>query len=425
MNLILATPLALRLAVLFLFGTVVGCLLNVAIYQLAWNRRTYSPWHGPADGKSRRHWSHFLPIVGWWLRRREATSDGSLPWRRSLVVELFTGLMFASLYWWEAVRLGLIIPPNQFGAINIPADWVYQAHVEYLMHVVLCSLMLVASLIDVDETTIPDAVTVPGTLFGLLMVTLLPQGLLPEIAVNVVGPRVLRPVWLSAPNDWPVVLGPATKWASLAVAMFCLWLWCVGLLPRHWRGRRGWRIAWAIFIRRIVEDRFSYAVVLMGAVVSAGVVIIWWSGGPSFQALLTALVGMAAGGGLVWSVRVIGTAVLRREAMGFGDVTLMAMIGVYLGWQACVLAFFLAPFFALLIALGQWLAHRENEIYFGPFLCLAAATVIVRWLDVWGWAAPIFRMSGLVPAVVVGCVLLLGLMLAIWQSVRWLFTNRS
>ena len=40
-------------------------------------------------------------------------------------------------------------------------------------------------------------------------------------------------------------------------------------------------------------------------------------------------------------VRVLGSQVLRREAMGFGDVTLMAMIGAFLGWQAAVLTFFL------------------------------------------------------------------------------------
>ena len=44
---------------------------------------------------------------------------------------------------------------------------------------------------------------------------------------------------------------------------------------------------------------------------------------------------------------------LRREAMGFGDVTLMAMIGAFLGWQAAVLTFFLGPFFGLAHALWK------------------------------------------------------------------------
>ena len=33
--------------------------------------------------------------------------------------------------------------------------------------------------------------------------------------------------------------------------------------------------------------------------------------------------------------------------MGFGDVNLMGMIGAFMGWQAAVLTFFLAPFFGL------------------------------------------------------------------------------
>ena len=49
--------------------------------------------------------------------------------------------------------------------------------------------------------------------------------------------------------------------------------------------------------------------------------------------------GLTLGRSGSWSVLVL----LRREAMGFGDVTLMAMIGAFLGWQAAVLTFFLAP----------------------------------------------------------------------------------
>ena len=81
---------------------------------------------------------------------------------------------------------------------------------------------------------------------------------------------------------------------------------------------------------------------------------------------------MAGAGGLVWAVRIIGAIVLRREAMGFGDVTLMAMIGAFLGWQPCLVIFFLAPFAGLVVGVLRLILFRDREIPYGPFLCLAA-----------------------------------------------------
>ncbi len=49
------------------------------------------------------------------------------------------------------------------------------------------------------------------------------------------------------------------------------------------------------------------------------------------------------GGGLVWSFRIVASVVMGREALGFGDVTLMAMVGAFTGWQAVWISFFLAP----------------------------------------------------------------------------------
>jgi hypothetical protein len=73
------------------------------------------------------------------------------------------------------------------------------------------------------------------------------------------------------------------------------------------------------------------------------------------HALLTALVGMATGGLLVWFFRIVFGWVLAEEANGFGDGTLKAVIGAFLGWQATLIVLFLAPFAAVAIAVGQWL----------------------------------------------------------------------
>ena len=105
--------------------------------------------------------------------------------------------------------------------------------------------------------------------------------------------------------------------------------------------------------------------------------------------------GLVVGGGLTWFVRATGSLVLRREAMGFGDVTLMAMIGAFLGWQAAVLTFFAGPFFGLAHALwklvsylgkrlsGAKLSSADREIPFGPYLSMAAAALLFSWRWLW------------------------------------------
>ncbi|MDR3619183.1 MAG: prepilin peptidase [Paludisphaera borealis] len=117
------------------------------------------------------------------------------------------------------------------------------------------------------------------------------------------------------------------------------------------------------------------------------------------------IVGLLVGAGLTAGVRTFASALLRREAMGFGDVTLMAMIGSFLGWQAAVLTFFLAPFFGLAHALfklttylqkrlrGGQLSSADREIPFGPYLSMAAVALLLSWNWLWPyWAGDLFEM---------------------------------
>jgi prepilin signal peptidase PulO-like enzyme (type II secretory pathway) len=155
------------------------------------------------------------------------------------------------------------------------------------------------------------------------------------------------------------------------------------------------------------------------------VICIWAIGGGPWAGLLTALVGLVASGGIVWAVRLIGTAALRREAMGFGDVTLMMMVGTFLGWQACLIAFFLAPIAALFIGVAQFIFRRDDVIPYGPFLCLASATVVVAWAPIWIWAKDLFGQGALVPLVLLVCLVLLGVMLTVWQMIKTALFGRD
>jgi hypothetical protein len=138
--------------------------------------------------------------------------------------------------------------------------------------------------------------------------------------------------------------------------------------------------------------------------------------------LLTSLVGIVGGSAMVWAVRIASSKALKKEALGFGDVTLMMMIGAFLGWQPAIFIFFLAPLAALIIGLVQLLLGRGDVIPYGPFLCLATLLIVVRWADFWN-ADPssfqaVFYLGWLVPLVLALGVLMLGAMLVIWRNIK-------
>ena len=104
--------------------------------------------------------------------------------------------------------------------------------------------------------------------------------------------------------------------------------------------------------------------------------------------------------------------------MGFGDVTLMAMIGAFLGWQSTLVVLFLSPAGALFVALAQWIFTGRRDIAFGPYLCVGALYVIVRWASVWDWAAPMFGMGWLLIGILAACLLLMLGLLMLMRLVR-------
>jgi len=426
-NLVLAIPLALRLVVLFAAGTLVGALINWAVYRLAYHARPIGPWSAPAANAPPRRPLDRLPIGGWFALRRETALHGRGFWVRPLLVELIAGLAFAALYLWETQHALLFVampgpaptpPPADFLTDNLPLV----AHMRYLGHALLISLMIAASLIDLDEKTIPDSITVPGTLVGLILAVAYPWSL-PASGGFVINANVYVDfLTLASPNLWPNDLDGLPLLRGLVIALACWTLWCGGLLPRYWNARRGWGIAARVFFHRLRVERLTYLISFLGVVGAALIALAAWRAADAhWAALVTALVGMAAGGGIIWAVRFIGALALQREAMGFGDVTLMSMIGAFLGWQACLMIFFLAPFFALAFALAGWIVHRQREIPYGPFLCAAALVAIIRWAALWRWGGDIFALGWIIAALVAASMVLLGVLLLMYRFIgQWL-----
>lgn len=108
------------------------------------------------------------------------------------------------------------------------------------------------------------------------------------------------------------------------------------------------------------------------------------------RTLLASVVGALVGGGVTWAIRAVGSWVFRREAMGFGDVKLMAMIGAFVGWRDALLAMFLGCVFGAVIGGIGALRGRSTVIPFGPYLALGAVVALfvgepIRWFLFIAW----------------------------------------
>lgn len=121
-----------------------------------------------------------------------------------------------------------------------------------------------------------------------------------------------------------------------------------------------------------------------------------------------ALQGLLVGSGLLLWIALVAEAVLRKEAMGFGDVKFLGAIGAFCGWQGAVFAIFGGAIVGTVWCAAAWawqkLAGRsaavapraetpEGEpaelgfgvhVPFGPMLAIAAAIYFLwgaRWVS--------------------------------------------
>lgn len=99
--------------------------------------------------------------------------------------------------------------------------------------------------------------------------------------------------------------------------------------------------------------------------------------------LLDRMMGTLLGAGFLYLVLLYGGALFGQEAMGEGDLNLIALVGAFLGWKAVALTIFLGCLFGSAVGLaliaGRRLGRRQH-IPFGPFLSLGAV-VALFWGD--------------------------------------------
>lgn len=372
-------PQAMTTAILAIFGLCGGAIANFVITTLCWEPRPISPWVNLAawpldedrrliaDQLPKRSLLDRIPVFGWIQLRRETSLHGTGFWIRPLLIELT--LAFGFVWMHQAYLDGLLLP-GRINPVGLAACQSWMTLV-FFFHAILLALMVAATFIDLDERTIPDVITIPGTLFALIIASSSPYVFIPGQLPAGIAPTLLQ---------HPLGLSPGwMRGGGLAIGLAIWTTWCFALADRRVILRRGWAKAVEYFLARLVRHpswKVLMAIWLVGLIAISG---IYSLGGASWLGLITSLVGLAAGGGIIWAVRLVGSWAMRMEAMGFGDVTLMAMIGAFVGWQASIIAFFLAPIAAIVIVLVRYVITRDHQTPFGPYLCAGTALTVFFW----------------------------------------------
>lgn len=100
----------------------------------------------------------------------------------------------------------------------------------------------------------------------------------------------------------------------------------------------------------------------------------WW----------TPVAGFFSGSGFLLMVALLGLLIYKTDdAMGMGDVKLMAPIGLFLGWKLCLTALFISVILAgvsSLVLILLRIKKKKDTIPFGPFIVTGTFLTIM-----WGW----------------------------------------
>jgi leader peptidase (prepilin peptidase)/N-methyltransferase len=134
----------------------------------------------------------------------------------------------------------------------------------------------------------------------------------------------------------------------------------------------------------IIPDEFTWGGLVIGLLLSL-------DGGVSFHltqrippGFLDALLGAVVGFVLLWLVGLVGSWVFKEEAMGGGDVKMMAMVGSFVGWRGVLLTVFAGAALGSLIFVPLSL-KKKRLVPFGVFLAVGAAVAFVFGDYIYEW----------------------------------------
>ena len=374
-RLVILVPVILQAAFFFALGASVGSFVNVVAGRWPLGQDFVAPSSRCTTcGRSLAWWEN-IPILSWIALRGRCRTCGVWIGSEHVWVEFGVGILFAGTV---VLLYGGLLPgePEHAWWTRLGA---WGSSPMLLAVLALWGCLVAASLIDAATGYIPIGIT--GLALMVALVAAVVQGVMTD-------PRV--------PAGWPtgtmaVAWQVAGLGGLLGTAIACALLWS-GTLPRSFASIEPEREIQSAEARREVLLETPFILIpLAGAGLAFALIRVDALPEP-LAALGMAGVGMLVGGGSVWLTRILGTLGFGREAMGLGDVHLMAAAGAVIGWRDALLAYLIAPFVALgWIAVSGALARMRGgatrELPYGPHLALA---VVIAFLGR-PWVVPLAR----------------------------------
>lgn len=103
---------------------------------------------------------------------------------------------------------------------------------------------------------------------------------------------------------------------------------------------------------------------------------------------LSSLIGILAGGGILFAIAEAYYRLRGIEGLGMGDVKMLAMIGAVLGWPLMLLTLVFASFAGSVVGVGLMVSGRggmQAALPFGTFLALGALVAAVAGDPILAW----------------------------------------
>ena len=367
------------LVIIGILGALIGSFGNVVIYRLPLGKSVVWPGSScPNCAHQIKPWEN-IPVLSWLALRGKCSSCKAPISARYPLIEALTALGF--------VLIALRWPALDYGATIVPLLIIY-------------AMLVMMSLIDIDHYILPDSLTLPAIVIGLIGTYVYASGSgLPtpwEAAtggaigagiialINRVGSLVVRRFADTRERLWPIGMDQV----NVAAVGGALGGWVWGLAAAlmsvivNLAARKPVRLPelplYGLWVLALVVGSLGAITTPVGAV-----------GGTFAAAGIVAIVGA-----VFWWSRDIFLGEPPAEdgddegepvAMGFGDVKLAAILGVILGWQSLLIALMAAFILGAVGGIIMRFIAGDKLVPFGPYLAVGGMIALFFGADIVSW----------------------------------------